>query len=219
MQEIVRISWFQKVLSFLFPIVLKEIDSPFYIQFVLKNNKILLNSQNANQSNGTLKYALHHAFSHFKWYEKTNVNQILILGFGLGSAYDLLSPIYPNAKFVGIENNDAIYNFYQNIKPHNSQLKLHLIDAQNFIAQCNDSFDLILIDIFNDEEIPNFIIHPSFWELCLQTLNPNGALLWNTLNSNQIETKHRKTHEFFDTFWDTITNNRFYVRWKNYNLF
>jgi spermidine synthase len=212
MQEIARISWFQKVLSFLFPIVLKEMDSPLYIQFVLKNNKILLNSQNANQSNGTLKYALHHAFSHFKWYEKTNVNQILILGFGLGSAYDLLSPIYPNAKFVGIENNEAIYNFYQNIKPHNSQLKLHLIDAQDFIAQCNDSFDLILIDIFNDEEIPDFIIHPSFWEQCHQALNPNGSILWNTLNSNQIETKHPKIHEFFDTFWDTITNNRFY--WK-----
>lgn len=212
MQEIVRVSWFQKVLSFLFPIVLKEIDSPLYIQFILKNNKILLNSQNANQSNGTLKYALHHAFSHFKWYEKTNVNQILILGFGLGSAFDLLSPIYPNAKFVGIENNDAIYNFHQNIKPHNSLLKLHLIDAQNFIAQCNDSFDLILIDIFNDEEIPDFIIHPSFWEQCHQALNPNGALLWNTLISNQIESKHPKIHEYFDTFWDTITNNRFY--WK-----
>jgi spermidine synthase len=215
MQEIARISWFQKVLSFLFPIVLKEMDSPLYIQFVLKNNKILLNSQNANQSNGTLKYALHHAFSHFKWYEKTNINQILILGFGLGSAYDLLSPIFPNAKFVGIENNKAIYNFYQNIKPHNSQLKLHLIDAQNFIAQCNDSFDLILIDIFNDEEIPDFINHPSFWEQCHQALNPNGALLWNTLNSNQIETNHPKIHEFFDTFWDTITNNRFYLRWKD----
>jgi spermidine synthase len=212
MNERERISWFQKVLSFLFPIVLKEIDSPLYIQFVLKNNKILLNSQNANQSNGTLKYALHHAFSHFKWYEKTNVNQILILGFGLGSAFDLLSPIYPNAKFVGIENNDAIYNFHQNIKPHNSLLKLHLMDAQDFINQCNDSFDLILIDIFNDEEIPDVIIHPSFWELCHQALNPNGAFLWNTLISNQIESKHPKIHEYFDTFWDTITSNRFY--WK-----
>jgi spermidine synthase len=187
-------------------------DSPLYIQFVLKNNKILLNSQNANQSNGTLKYALHHAFSNFKWYEKTNVNQILILGFGLGSAFDLLSPIYPNVKFVGIENNDAIYNFHQNIKPHNSLLKLHLMDAQDFINQCNDSFDLILIDIFNDEEIPDVIIHPSFWELCHQALNPNGAFLWNTLISNQIESKHPKIHEYFDTFWDTITSNRFY--WK-----
>jgi spermidine synthase len=212
MPEIARISWFQKVLSFLFPIVLKEMDSPLYIQFVLKNNKILLNSQNANQSNGTLKYALHHAFSHFKWYEKTNVNQILILGFGLGSAYDLLSPIYPNAKFVGIENNEVIYNFYENNSPHRPQLKLHLIDAQDFITQCKDCFDLILIDIFNDEEIPDFIIHPSFWEQCHQALNPNGALLWNTLISNQIESKHPKIHEYFDTFWDTITSNRFY--WK-----
>lgn len=206
------ISWYKKIISFLYPLVLKEIDSPIFLQFVLKNNRIILNSKNANQSNGTLKYALHQAFSHFKWYKKPNVNQILILGFGMGSAYDLLSPIFPAASFTGIEKDDNILAFYKKNIPYNLNLTLKSLDANDFIKNNKDSFDLILIDLFNDDEIPHFVFDTTFLEQCHQALKPQGEIILNSLKSNNIEEKHPTIQTFFDTFWDSITDNRFY--WK-----
>lgn len=212
MNERERISWFQKALSFLFPIVLKEINSPVYLQFVLKNNKILLNTQHANQSNGTLKYALHQAFSHFGWYQKKDIHQILILGFGLGSAYDLLAPYYPKTTFTGVEIQPKIKDFYTQYFPKKTNLEWQIQSAVDFINTTNSSYDLILIDVFEDTAIPDEILTLNFFQTCLQKLNPKGTLLFNTLSQNKIEETYPELHTFFDTSWDTITSNRFYLK-------
>ncbi len=214
MNEREHISWVQKVLSFLFPIILKEINSPVYLQFVLKNNKILLNTHHANQSNGTLKYALHQAFSHFGWYQKKDIKQILILGFGLGSAYDLLAPYYPKATFTGVEIQPEIKNFYTQYFPKNTNLEWQIQSAADYISITNSSYDLILIDVFKDTAIPNEILTLNFVQTCMQKLSPKGTILFNTLIQNKIEETNPEIHTFYDTYWDTIISNRFYLKEK-----
>lgn len=214
MNERERISWFQKVLSFLFPIVLKEIYSPVYLQFVLKNNKILLNTQHANQSNGTLKYGLHQAFSHFGWYQKKDIQHILILGFGLGSSYDLLSPTYPKTKFIGVEIQPEIQYFYTQYFPDKPNLEWHIQSASDFINTTSTTYDLILVDVFEDAFIPAEILTLNFFQTCLQKLKPKGTILFNTLPQNKIKETYPELHTFFDAFWDTITSNRFYLKEK-----
>jgi spermidine synthase len=214
MNERGHISWVHKAFSFLFPIVLKEINSPVYLQFVLKNNIILLNTQQANQSNGTLKYALHQAFSHFNWYQKKEIQHILILGFGLGSAYDLLAPTYPKAIFTGVEIQPEIKDFYTQYYPKNLSLNWQIQSAADFINITNSTYDLILIDVFEDTTIPDAILTLNFFKTCLQKLNQKGTILFNTLSQNKIEDTYPELHTFFDTYRDTITSNRFYLKEK-----
>lgn len=167
--------------SYLMPKLLKQGRDertlvPFEILF--QNNSLVYNTPNANQSNKELKYVFNQLFYKEAIYGQTFKN-VLILGLGLGSVVTLLQKSCEIKHVVALESNLEIIEIletYYEIK----NMDIICQDIENFTTIL--TFDLIILDVFEDNIIPNFISNSLFLNKLKNYLTPNGILIWNTLN-------------------------------------
>lgn len=65
-------------------------------------------------------------------------------------------------------------------------------DANRFMRSTRRKFDLIVIDLFCDHLMPEFLQEEDFWRITFQRLTPLGCVLWNTNHTaNQIKNMQR----------------------------
>ena len=61
----------------------------------------------------------------------------------------------------------------------NRSLPTKLQDAEIFVSICSDVFDLIVIDIFVDDQIPEPFLEPEFLTQIVRLLDKQGMLMFN----------------------------------------
>jgi spermidine synthase len=64
-------------------------------------------------------------------------------------------------------------------------LEIIIDDAFEFVLKTNNKYDLIVIDVFQDTKMPNFLFETFFIERICVLLNPNGFILFNTMILNE----------------------------------
>ena len=82
-------------------------------------------------------------------------------------------------------------------------LTIIIEDANQFVQKTNKTFDLIIIDIFQDNSMPEFLFEKKFIENTRSLLTSGGYLLFNTmihtksdLERNKLYRNHFNTEEF-----------------------
>lgn len=173
---------YQKLLSYFYPITIEKGDDPYYLELVLSKNKLILNSENANQSNEGLKHAFHQVFHQLGVYNKTYEN-ILVLGFGLGSVIELLQAKNRTENITAYENNPQVIAWLDKYYDLGN-IQLHTESAEN-LAHLESNYDLILVDLFLDNQCPDFLNNLAYWTQLKTHLSPSGMLIWNTLIPTQ----------------------------------
>ena len=101
------------LLSFLFDVTIETTESILnpILKIVLRNGRLLLNTQNANYTYGSLEDAFKFVFKKIKIEDK-KLNKILILGFGCGSVAALFNG-YINIEITGIEADEKVLELYE----------------------------------------------------------------------------------------------------------
>src|SRR5690606_17993240 len=64
-------------------------------------------------------------------------------------------------------------------------LEIVISDAQQFVKINSEKYDLIIIDIFQDKEMPSFLFEKEFSEDLISLLDTNGVILFNTMKVSQ----------------------------------
>ncbi|MBL7776110.1 MAG: hypothetical protein JNK89_08920, partial [Saprospiraceae bacterium] len=115
---------------------------------------------------------------------KRSVSDVLLLGLGLGSVPFILEKIYGKQyRYTAVEWDEQVaqlaskYTFSRLSSP----IELVTADANLFVQQTRDCFDLLVIDIFEDDYTPLEFETPEFLEACASRLRPGGLLLYNRL--------------------------------------
>jgi spermidine synthase len=121
------------------------------------------------------------------------IKNALVLGFGTGSVAHLLQKKYNMpVKIVGVENDEVVIELakkYFSIHRYSS-LSIHCQDAFDFVHQCSHSFDLLVMDVFVEVEVPSKFFQPEFIAALGKLLSPKGILFFNIVVYNeQIRTK------------------------------
>ncbi len=139
----------------------------------------------------------------YKAFEQIHLNEsiedVLILGFGLGSIpYMLEEKFGKNYSYTGVELDEEV--IYLASKYVLSDLKSDVMlieaDAINFMHQCTQAFDLICIDIFVDDQIPEVFLTEDFLHLIKESLAANGLVVFNHLADRKAyEDKARRYHK------------------------
>ena len=155
---------------------------PYYLEIVLSKNKLILHSQNANQSNEGLKQAFHQVFHQLGIYKKTYKN-ILVLGFGLVSVIELLQAKNCTENITAYENNPQVLAWLDKYYDLGS-IQLHFDSAEN-LTHLESSYDLILVDLFLNNQCPEFLNNLAYWTQLKTHLSPAGIIIWNTLIPTQ----------------------------------
>ena len=85
-------------------------------------------------------------------------------------------------------------------------LEIIIGDAFEFVLKTKTKYDLIIIDIFQDTTMPNFLFEPFFTSRICFLLKSHGFVLFNTMILN--ETQNIRNKKYVSEFYE----NQFKIR-------
>jgi spermidine synthase len=194
----------KKIFSYLIPIKIYETKSSLSksIEVTWTNGELVLDSENANYSYGSLQRILRLGLKNIGYEKIVPMKHILVLGVAGGSVIKtLVDEIKYKGKITGVEIDPEI------IKIANTYFKLDEIenleividDAFEFVLKTKTKYDLIIIDIFQDTTMPNFLFETFFINRVCSLLKSHGFILFNTMLLNDSQNLRNKKYvsEFY----------------------
>jgi len=151
----------------------------------------------------------------YKTFEQVELNEkvddVLILGFGLGSIpYMLESKFGKKYRYTGVELDDEVIYLASKYVLSDLQSDVMLIeaDAINYMHQCTQTFDLICIDIFVDDQIPEVFLTTEFLHRIKDSLTEHGKVIFNHLADRPSYGKKAKKY-YEEVFYDVFPRGQY----------
>jgi len=184
-------------LSYLFPIPVftKQSSRSQTLEVTWNDGQLVLDSKNANYSFGSLQRVLRYGLQQIGFEKVAQMGEILVLGVAAGSVIQTLrNEIKHSNRITGIEIDPEVIEIAKTyFKIHEvNNLRLIIYDAFEFVLRTKNTYDLIVIDVFDDIDMPNFLFETFFLHRIQQILNPHGKVLFNTMTLNS---KHHERNE------------------------
>ena len=182
----------RKLFSYFIPINIYHKNSAVSktLEVTWNNGELVLDSKNTNYSYGSLQRILRKGLKYIGFERILNFENILVLGVAGGSVIKtLVDEIKFKGKITGVEIDatviDIANRYFELDKIQN--LEIVIDDAFEFVLKTKLKYDLIIIDIFEDTSMPNFLFQDFFINRINSLLNLNGFILFNTMVINKIE--------------------------------
>lgn len=158
------------------------------LEVTWNNGQLVLDSKNTNYSYGSLQRILRKGLKYIGFERIRKFNNVLILGVAGGSVIKtLVEEIKFKGKITGVEIDKDIVeiaNKYFGLNQINN-LELIVDDAFEYVLKTKEKYDLIVIDIFQDTTMPNFLFEDFFINRINFLLNVDGFILFNTMVINE----------------------------------
>jgi len=180
---------FRKLVSYLIPINIYKRNSATSqsLEVTWNNGELVLDSMNTNYSYGSLQRILRKGLKYIGFERIRNFESVLVLGVAGGSVIKtLVDEIKFKGKITGVEIDPIIIeiaNRFFHLETINN-LEIVIDDAFEFVLKTKSHYDLIVIDIFQDTTMPNFLFEDFFINRINSLLNVNGFILFNTMVIN-----------------------------------
>ena len=166
-----------------------ELNPHLYVS--LKQGRLQLCTARAVYSFADLYSNFSRSFKLTK-FDQVSGPKVLLLGLGLGSVpYMLETKFGQNFEYTAIELDESVIylaNKYV-LKYLNSPFEVREADAHNYVMQCTEKYDLIIMDVFLEDIIPASFEQVAYLEQLKACLNPGGVLYYNRLAQNRIDKK------------------------------
>ena len=206
-----KVPFYKRWLSYLYPIILEAREGAHnpYLEVAISRGRFQLNTENAIYSFGDLYLNFFKTFQQLPL-DKMNVQDVLILGFGLGSIPEMLEKNFKkNYRYTGVEIDEEVIDLAHHyvVQHLKSPIQLVCADAEIFAATCSQTFDLLCIDIFLDDVIPSSFEQVDFLVNVNRLLSSNGYLIINRLAFTKENREANKI--FLKTFLQVFPNGRY----------
>lgn len=200
-------SFIQKLLSYISDVPFEHTGSEYSdeLHVVLSRGRMQLLTENAIYSYGDLYSNYERAFRKLRL-SRFDIENILILGFGLGSIpYMLEKRFKKNYHYTGVEIDETvIYLADKYVTQYlNSPIEMVCADAFGYTIQCQEEFDIVCVDLFIDDEVPSKFESKDFLFYLKNVLGEKGILMYNRLYLT------RKDKEATNHFYENIFLNIF----------
>ena len=175
------------------------------LEVVWVKGKKILNTKGTNYSYGGLQEVLNYGLDAIPI---SSIKSILVLGMGGGCVVDSLRNKYNYQKeIIGVEIDPVVVKIAKNEFHLLEDKKVQLIeaDAETYIAKNKQQYDLIIVDLFIDIEVPQQFYGQEFWKNIANSVEKNGFVLFNA----GIDLTEEKIEDFLthvpDSFVSQIT--------------
>jgi len=178
--------FWKKWLSYLTDISLEQTSSQFntFLEVLLVNGRHQLVTKDAIYSFDDKYENFNRIFKKINW-TKQDVDEVLVLGLGLGSVILLLEKFYGKKfSYTAIEIDPEICvlaNKYT-LSKLNSHIQIINTDAMIFLETSVQTFDLLIMDVFENATVPEIFQTKEYLQLIKSKLNAGGILLFNRMN-------------------------------------
>lgn len=204
-------SWIKRYLSYLYPIPDKKMESKFSgtIEINWNNGQRVIDTLHANYSYGSLQRLLKHGLKKFDKSVLSNCKDLLILGVAGGSVIKTLREDLDYQKNItGIEIDPHMIYWLKKefCIDNNFNTNIIELDANYYVQNTTSTYDLIIIDIFIDTEMPEFLFSNIFIDKSFDLLSTKGSILFNTIyRTEEHKKRNQKYYDYISTKTDKIT--------------
>ena len=167
----------KRLLSYIWPITPERCVEDRDIKLELEQGNLVVNKGAANYSYGQLQDAFAQFFmrAEINW---TEIKEVLILGYGTGSVADLIDAKSASANITGVELKPCLLSWEKDyVKDHSRNVICD--DAAKFVTRYTRQYDMIIIDIFDELDVPEPFRGIEFLQRCRDLLSPGGTLIYN----------------------------------------
>ena len=140
--------------------------------------------------------------------------RVLIVGLGGGSPPTALREILPKAQIDVVEIDPAVTRVarkYFNFR-EDPQMKVIELDGRVYVKRAirsGEKYDVILLDAFDHEYIPEHLLTREFLTEVKSLLTPQGVVVGNTFSSSRLYDHESTTYAaVFGTFYNLKAANR-----------
>jgi spermidine synthase len=180
------------------------------------NGKYMLNSLHANYSNGMLQKVFEILFKKIN-IKNRKIKDVLILGFGAGSVASILLDQYKlTCNITGIEKDEKVillgmkYFDIQRFK----NTKVICADAVDYIRENKKLYDLIVVDVYVDNLVPEKIESVEFINQLKKAVTADGMIIFNKMIFDTETDKSSK--KLYDTFSKVLGNFQYHNIHQHY---
>lgn len=194
----------RRLLSYVFPITIHREPSQVSksLEVTWNNGQLVLDSARTNYSYGSLQRALRTGLRTIGYEKIQPMREILVLGVAAGSVIKTLAhEIKTHAKITGVDIDPKVINLAQRFFNLDAvpNLELVIADASDFVSETKKRYQLIVVDIFEDTQMPDFLFGPAFANNLKQILDVNGFIVFNSMTlSSGSENRNQKFLAHFD---------------------
>ncbi|MCR5283811.1 MAG: fused MFS/spermidine synthase [Lachnospiraceae bacterium] len=125
--------------------------------------------------------------------EKTGENggkkptDILILGMGTGTFATQCGRYFDNIQTEGVEIDQKITDLAHQYFALDENIQVTTYDGRAFLAACDKTYDVIMVDAYQDITIPFQMSSKEFFTMVREHLNPDGVMVVNLNMRGQKE--------------------------------
>ncbi|WP_445713819.1 spermidine synthase [Flavobacterium sp.] len=209
----------KRLLSFLLPIKIHEKKSKYNknLEITWNNGYLVLDSENTNYSFGSLQRVLKKGLKYIGYERIKKFKSILVLGVAGGSVIETLKKeIKFEGKITGVEIDATVVdlaNKYFGLNKYDN-VEIVIDDAFEYVLKTKEKYDLIVIDIFQDTVMPNFLFEDFFINRINFLLNINGFILFNTM---VLEFNDRRRNAIYKSKFESNYSVRLYPKIEEHN--
>lgn len=177
---------FKKILSYFFSVPVNKYVSPINgtIEINMLDGKKTVDILNTNYSYGVLQKILHKALKHINF--DREIKTVLALGMGAGSIVETIRQHFHSQAFIELVEIDAqiiaIAKEEFEIEKFDN-ISIVNADAYEYVQQTNKKFDIIIIDVFVVDTIPEKFTGKTFIDAICLLVKPSGYIIYNTMQS------------------------------------
>lgn len=189
MKERITLSFFGilRLVSHFVPIITNKIHSSYSgtLEITITNGRKYLNTAKVNYSYGTLQRVLEFTV---RKVDLSGVKDILILGLGGGSIIKSLREVFNYQHgIVAVEIDPVIIEVAKNEFGivADERTEILLADAYDYIALATRQFDLIIVDLFIEDEVPVKFFSTEFWKHIAAKVRRNGSVIFNSMSESE----------------------------------
>lgn len=178
---------FKRILSYLIPVSIAQArgKSTPQLGLYLWQGRWQLVASTAVYSDGKKYRPLRLAFRHI-YRTLPSPASVLVLGAGLGSAIDILEDLKIKARYTLVDLDEASLQWGQELHRENTNAEWICSDVTIFVQECTATFDVVVLDVFQDRLVPQFVTREKFLSACAGLLKPgSGILVFNYIINNE----------------------------------
>lgn len=199
----------QRLLSYIFPVKIFQTPSAINqnLEVTFNNGRLVLDSKNTNFSYGSLERVMQIGLQAIGKETITKYQSVLVLGVGGGSNIKLLQDNFMfEGEITGVELDPKVISIANEYFGLNQRKNMHILcaDAEAFVVQTTQKYDLIIVDIFQDNQMPSFLFTARFNQNLKQILSKNGRLLSNTIVT--LSNDFKRNQDYYQLLKDTFSN-------------
>jgi spermidine synthase len=194
-----------------------EHDSAFHRLKVTDNDGVRLLKFERNQQSSMrlddpfetdIEYV---SYFHLALAIQPSIRRVLVIGLGGGSLVKRMWRDYPQMHLDAVEIDPDVAELAHELfeLPRDERIRVIVGDGREYLRRCGSTYDLIVVDAFDDDRVPPHLLTDEFLRECRDHMTEDGVIAYNLIAS--VHGEHSKP---FRSFYRTITNV-----WRNVWLF